>query len=557
MKSAADLIIEHLDLWTASSLEDSLSRGRKSSSFGRVYGVDKLRSLIIHLGIKGKLAPQLSEEESATQLLAKIKLKRAAMVSGNEIKKSKTTEIASNDELDFSLPEGWIATRVGEVIDFVNGYAFSSKHFIPVGIGIVKIGDIQNGCVDLSNLSYVPQSVVASLPESLKVVRGDLLIAMSGATTGKLGFNNTDEILYLNQRVGKINPILCSKKFLFYFLTTKISENLKNSYGSAIPNLSTEQIKSIPFGMPPLSEQYRIAEKVEDYLKICDFLEEKMILSNLSRSKLAECIVLSLLEARDSDEFKNCWIRMSKFFDVLFVSEVDIERLKKCILMLAVTGRLVEQMPGEKIDQGLKDCSDGNSGYILPKGWVLTKLGEIGETSIGLTYSPNDISNDGVPVLRSTNIQNGVIDLTELVRVTTSIKPSLFLNKNDILICSRNGSKSLVGKSALIDDLNEPMVFEAFMAVLRSPYARYIKIFLDSDLFRRLLDGVETTTINQITQNNLKNTFIPLPPLEEQHRIADKVAELFLICDSLKNLICKASKQQQKLSDVLVEQALA
>jgi len=331
----------------------------------------------------------------------------------------------------------------------------------------------------------------------------------------------------------------------------------KYQAGTSVPALSQGTLGEISISIPDSQEQVNVISKVTELMLICDELEEGGISLDASHERLVEEFLSALTNSQNANEFKKYWVRISDIFDSLFISEGDIDRLKKSILILAVTGRLVEQMPRDGIHQEFNDYSKGNSDYMLPESWILAKLGEIGEASIGLTYSPNDISNNGIPVLRSTNIQNGLIDLTELVRVSTVIKPSLFLRKDDLLICSRNGSKSLVGKSALIEGLNEPMTFGAFMAVLRSPYARYIKIFLDSDLFRRLLNGVETTTINQITQNNLKNTLIPLPPLEEQHRIVERVSHLFLVCDNLKSLIFHANKQQQLIADVLVDQALA
>ena len=103
--------------------------------------------------------------------------------------------------------------------------------------------------------------------------------------------------------------------------------------------------------------------------------------------------------------------------------------------------------------------------FELPEGWEWVRLGDIGETNIGLTYSPKDISDIGTPVLRANNVQNGKLDLTDLVRVNKAIKNSVIVQEGDLLICARSGSRALVGKTAQITNLSEEMAFGAFMAI--------------------------------------------------------------------------------------------
>ncbi len=169
----------------------------------------------------------------------------------------------------------------------------------------------------------------------------------------------------------------------------------------------------------------------------------------------------------------------------------------------------------------------------MPSSWEWTTIGDIAESNIGLTYKPTDICNDGVPVYRSNNIRNGRIDKEELVRVNTRILDKQFLNTGDLLICARNGSRRLVGKCALIEELTEPTSFGAFMAVCRSQYNHWINLLLNTKYFDRYLDSSNSTTINQVTQSMLLAFRIPLPPLAEQHRIVSKIEELFAQLDRI------------------------
>ena len=248
--------------------------------------------------------------------------------------------------------------------------------------------------------------------------------------------------------------------------------------------------------------------------------------------------------------------RIERYFDIAIKSPDGIKKLRELILSLAMQGKLVPQDPNDppasellkeievekkklikegkiKKQDPLPPIKPEEVPYALPAGWEWVRLGEIGNTNIGLTYAPKDISDTGTPVLRSNNIQQGKLDLNNLIRVNKSINENLHVQQGDILICARNGSRALVGKAAQIKELPERMAFGAFMAIFRSRLNDYVEVFLNSPIFRKVLDEVSTTTINQITQNNLKNSMIPFPPLAEQKRIVAKVDALMELCDKL------------------------
>ena len=171
--------------------------------------------------------------------------------------------------------------------------------------------------------------------------------------------------------------------------------------------------------------------------------------------------------------------------------------------------------------------------FEIPGSWAWVKLGYLGNTNIGLTYHPNEIVDNGIPVLRSNNIVAGKLDLSNLVCVNSKILDNQFLNTGDILICARNGSQSLVGKCAIVDNSAKHFSFGAFMAVFRSEYNPFIYHYLNSEYFRDYMFEANSTQICQLTQNMLKNALIPLPPLAEQKRIVDKIEEIFASLDEI------------------------
>ena len=159
----------------------------------------------------------------------------------------------------------------------------------------------------------------------------------------------------------------------------------------------------------------------------------------------------------------------------------------------------------------------------------IVKLGTLGDIFIGLTYRPEDAANEGTIVLRSSNIQNGKLDFTDIVRVKCKVRENLIVKPNDILMCSRNGSAKLVGKCTLLPKMDEEMSFGAFMTIIRTRHNPYLLHFFNSNAFRCQLGSAATTTINQITRRMLDDISVPLYPKEQE----DYIVSLFNQIDEL------------------------
>ena len=211
----------------------------------------------------------------------------------------------------------------------------------------------------------------------------------------------------------------------------------------------------------------------------------------------------------------------------------------------------------EKFADGKVVCIDDEIPFEIPSGWEWCRIREVSQSYIGLTYSPSEVSSDGVIVLRSSNIQNGKISLNDIVRVKSSISEKLWVEENDIIICARNGSKKLVGKSAIVEEISEPMTFGAFMTICKTFLYRYVHIFLQSDLFFSQLRNVSgTTTINQLTQNNFNGFLIPIPPKREQERISNKLSDISPLVDKYGGLQCKLDSLNTRINELLKKSIL-
>ena len=159
-----------------------------------------------------------------------------------------------------------------------------------------------------------------------------------------------------------------------------------------------------------------------------------------------------------------------------------------------------------------------------PKSFPLCALSDICDAiSTGITYKPEMVAEDGTIVLRSSNIQESKFVLDDIVRVQMQLKESQYVKKNDILMCSRNGSARLVGKVCLIPELSERMSWGAFMTIIRSKYFHYLFHYFRLPAFREQLKKTKTSTVNQITIGMLKGIKLPFPPLALQEDFAAKV----------------------------------
>ena len=161
-----------------------------------------------------------------------------------------------------------------------------------------------------------------------------------------------------------------------------------------------------------------------------------------------------------------------------------------------------------------------------PKGWPIGKVSDIARYWNGLTYKPEDVSHGGTIVLRSSNIQNGRLDFADTIRVALDAKEKNVVSPGDILMCSRNGSAALVGKTTIIPRLSEKMYFGAFMMVLRSSEPEYLNTFFKTKAFRLQIACGKTTTVNQITCSMMDRVQLPLPPLALQREFAAFVAKV-------------------------------
>ncbi len=584
--SVEKLIVDHMETWT-SALQTRSTAGRGSSGKIDLYGIKKLRELILELAVRGKLVPQDPNDEPASELLKRIAAEKAELVKQGKIKKQKPLPEISEEEKPFELPEGWEWARINDIASFTNGYAFKSSEFQNSGVGIVKIGDIDSsGFISTAGMSYVSEKKINVLPEEMRVNPGDMVIAMSGATTGKLGFNKTKSTFLLNQRVGKIVTYSVDKEFIYHYLSTRIEENLSISLGSAIPNISTAQINNIIIPIPPSDEQVKIIARVKLLISLCDQLEQQSLTSLDAHQQLVETLLGTLTDSQNAEELAENWARISEHFDTLFTTEASVDALKQTILQLAVMGKLVPQDPNDepasellkriaqekaqlvkegkiKKQKPLPPISDEEKPFELPEGWEWCKFGLTSEFingDRGSNYpNKNEYVSQGIPWINTGHIEkNGTLTVTEMNFITEGKFNELRsgkIQKGDLVYCLRGAT---FGKTAFVIPYETGAIASSLMIIrpFITEMGGYIYNYLTSPFGRSQIYRFDNGSAQpNLSANSVMLYSFPCPPLTEQYRIFSQVGLLHELCDKLKTRIKTAQQTQLHLADALTDAA--
>ncbi|CAK0663804.1 restriction endonuclease subunit S [Escherichia coli] len=585
--SVEKLIVDHMETWT-SALQTRSTAGRGSSGKIDLYGIKKLRELILELAVRGKLVPQEPNDEPASELLKRIAAEKAELVKQGKIKKQKPLPEISEEEKPFELPEGWEWARINDIASFTNGYAFKSSEFQNSGVGIVKIGDIDSsGFISTAGMSYVSEKKINVLPEEMRVNPGDMVIAMSGATTGKLGFNKTKSTFLLNQRVGKIVTYSVDKEFIYHYLSTRIEENLSISLGSAIPNISTAQINNIIIPIPPSDEQVKIIARVKLLISLCDQLEQQSLTSLDAHQQLVETLLGTLTDSQNAEELAENWARISEHFDTLFTTEASVDALKQTILQLAVMGKLVPQDPNDepasellkriaqekaqlvkegkiKKQKPLPPISDEEKPFELPEGWEWCKFGLTSEFingDRGSNYpNKNEYVSQGIPWINTGHIEkNGTLTVTEMNFITEGKFNELRsgkIQKGDLVYCLRGAT---FGKTAFVIPYETGAIASSLMIIrpFITEMGGYIYNYLTSPFGRSQIYRFDNGSAQpNLSANSVMLYSFPCPPLTEQYRIFSQVGLLHELCDKLKTRIKTAQQTQLHLADALTDAAI-
>ena len=394
--------------------------------------------------------------------------------------------------------------KLEEVSEIYGGYAFKSKDF---GVGenfVVKIKDIKPPIIDIENADKVDVTKYSiKKMEKYKVFPDDIVIAMTGATIGKVGRNKSGRILYLNQRVAKINPNIKEDLDFIYYC---ISNNIFLEYVLNNLDSNSAQGNISHFGIGNFEINWYDRETRQKIAQILSCLDDKIEILHQINDNLAEL----------AKTIYDYWFVQFDFPDE--------------------NGKPYKSSGGKMVYNNVLKRE-------IPEGWEVKRIGEFIDLERGVTYTKENISEksfQNIGVLRATNISGNKIDLNNLVYISNKLKDSQILKQFDTLIVMSSGSKEHIGKNGIYY-FSEQNAFGAFCAKIRAKEKmvfEFINVFLQSESFKVYIKNQCLGT----NINNLNNTHILLCPILKP---ADNILELYHY--NTKNIFQKIAYNTQQI----------
>ncbi|MEL0578313.1 restriction endonuclease subunit S [Pectobacterium punjabense] len=578
------LITDHIDIWS-SALQTRSTAGRGSNGKIDLYGIKKLRELILELAVRGKLVPQDPNDEPASEQLKRIAAEKAEMVKQGKIKKQKPLPEISEDEKPFELPMGWDVIRLGEIATKIGSGSTprgGQSTYVSSGIPFLRSQNIWNDGLKLDDVVFITSEIHSQMDGS-QVEMFDILLNITGASLGRCAIypNNVGEA-NVNQHVTIIRLIEKEMiSFLHLAITSPVIQKLiwGRQVGMAIEGLSKKTLELFEIPVPPLLEQLRIVHKARDLMSLCDQLEQQSLTSLDAHQQLVEILLATLTDSQNTEELAESWARISQHFDTLFTTEASIDALKQTILQLAVMGKLVPQEPNdEPASELLKRIEQEKAQLVkegkikkhppveplgeptsLPHSWLNIVVQDFADIRLGSTpdRSERKYWNGDIPWVSSGEVANEVIlDTKEKITSEGFKNSSTSMIPTGSLLMAIIGQGKTRGQTAVLGIdacTNQNVAAFVFNQALVEP--EYVWIWAKSKYLSHRGDG-HGGAQPALNGKKVRSFIFPLAPIKEQQRIVSEVKRLNDICDALKSRLQSAQQTQLHLADALTDAAL-
>lgn len=467
-----------------------------------------LKNSILQLAVQGKLVPQCKDDEPASELLKRIEQEKSTLIKAGKINKYKALAKLTADDYPFDIPESWVWIKLGDVCQLHDGVKKSGEKYPYLEAKYLR------GKIDATMLN-----------EGKFVKKGTRLILVDGENSGEV-FNATEDgymgstfkVLYFPQQF--------FEGYVLYFLLFKKEAFRHNKTGSAIPHLNKELFFNTPFPIPPLAEQKRIAEKIEELMPLIEEYgkaEEQLSKLNaefpdkLRKSILQQAVQGKLTERDPADEPASVLLKRI--------------RSERSALQKSKVAKKSQASNSIDIDEIPFDIPDVWEWVHL--GWICQKIGA-GSTPKGGSVA---YVSEGIKFIREQNVHNDGLHLDGVVYIdemTHTAKAGSQVQPRDILM---NITGASIGRNALVPDDFDTANINQHVLILRlidKELRQYLHYCLSAPVVLNQMFIKQVGDKPGLSATKVENFLIPLPPLAEQKRIVKRVEELLALCDELK-----------------------
>lgn len=484
-----------------------------------------LKDNILQLAIQGKLVEQNTDDEPASVLIERIKTEKQQLIKERKTKKEKELVPITDYEKGFELPCGWEWIRLGDIsFKITDGSHNPPKGEENVTEYLMLSSQNINGnkIVDLMKCRYLSKENYELEDKRTQVKTGDILLTIVG-TIGRSCIFQENLKVVLQRSVGVIDTKYCNDYLKYLFDSPKIQEHFNsNATGTAQKGIYLTQLKQMVIPLPPLQEQKRIVAKINELFALVGELDssKKDLLQNLgyTKNKILQLAIRGKLVEQNIDD------EPAKF--VLQKISVEKENLIK-----------ERRIKKESL---LPEINEDEKPFELPDGWEWVRLGSL-VTKLGAGSTPLGGSkiyvDEGIKFIRSQNIRNDGLKLEDIVFIPEYINEKMkgsIVEKGDVLL---NITGASIGRSCVVGEDFDTANVNQHVSIIRlveKNMNKFIHYVIISDYFQKLIMDVQVGVSREgLSMTKLREFLIPLPPLEEQERIVEKVNALMKYLDAL------------------------
>lgn len=476
---------------------------------------------------QGQLTSQLESDSSAIALLDLIRKEKSRLDTLRLIpKKPFVKPVSSNEEPPFSVPSNWAWARLAEVSLIQEGAGIRKHQYQTSGIQLLTVTNILDGAIDMSKHKiFIKEDEYKQKYSQLTLKKGDIVCACSGGSWGKSAIFDQDGTFMLNTSTLRLRFFgdIGDNHYLYYLTKSSLfKDQLKDQLSGMQPNFGYAHYSNILIPIPPIEEQRRIVSKlneilpaVEEYDKAAGELEtlNKILPDKLRKSVLQEAIHGNLVP----NDIPDREATGAELLQQILKERQEKENKEKGKKAKKLTLSTIEEEP-----------------WDLPEGWCWCSVKDFCDVIGGFAFPSQDLkSSTGKRVIRISDVTETGLSDSRIVRYGGNASlESYEIKTGDILMAMTGGT---VGKSLLLSFLPEPLLLNQRVAAIRNQYfnVKYLDLVLKSPLTKEVIEMAKNSTNDNISMADINGFMIPLPPLSIQHRIVDKIEEVFATIDKL------------------------